>query len=187
MGLYWCRAGIGEACLLPVADRSNETFLAIIKACIFPSTTIVSDCGDVQRSSQQWGLAHRAVKRCVIFMDSLSFPHAITIEVTWENVKVHLRIYWENKGKCVINELKCSLWAGFDIVPELVVQCCVQFITSPLVHIIHLSCLSGYFPNILKIAEIQPIFKKADEQFMKNFRSTSILPVFFFPKYWRRV
>ena len=63
-----------------------------------------------------------------------------------------------------------SLSAGFNYVPELIVKRCVQFITIPLVHIVHLSFPSNYFPDILQIAEIQPLVKKGDEQYTKNYR-----------------
>ena len=51
----------------------------------------------------------------------------------------------------MINRPKSCLSAVFDDVPEIIVEHCVQFITNPLVHMSHLSGLSGYFPNILKI------------------------------------
>jgi hypothetical protein len=64
----------------------------------------------------------------------------------------------------VVNILKGSLSAGFNDVPELIVKCCVQFISFPLVHIFHLSFPNGYFPDILKIAKIQPTVKMGNEQ-----------------------
>jgi len=42
----------------------------------------------------------------------------------------------------------------------------------------HLSFTTGYFPDILKIAHIQPMVKKDDEQYMKNYRPIRILSVF---------
>ena len=86
----------------------------------------------------------------------------------------------------MINILKGSLSAGFNDVPELIVKCYVQFITIPLVHIFHLSFPTGYFLDILKIAKIQPMVKKGDEKIMKNYRTISIL-LLFFPKYCRNL
>ena len=64
----------------------------------------------------------------------------------------------------MINRPKSSLSAVFNDVPVIIVERCVQFVTNPLVHMSHLSGLSGYFPNILKIVQIQPSFRKVDEQ-----------------------
>ena len=68
----------------------------------------------------------------------------------------------------MINILRGSVSAGFNDVPELIVKCCLQFITIPLVLIFHLSFPTRYFPGILKIAKIQPMIKKGHEKFIKN-------------------
>jgi hypothetical protein len=78
----------------------------------------------------------------------------------------------------VINILKGSQSAGFDVVPELIVKRCVWFITIPLVHIFHLPFLTGNFPDIPTIAKIQRMLKKCDEHDMKNYRPISVLSVF---------
>jgi len=41
----------------------------------------------------------------------------------------------ENEVKHVINGLEGSHSAGFDSVPEVIIKCCVQFVTIPLLHI----------------------------------------------------
>ena len=71
-----------------------------------------------------------------------------------------------------INIIKCSLSATFNDVPELIVKRCVQFITIPLVYIVHSSFPTGYFAGILKLGKIQPMARKGDEQYtcMKNYR-----------------
>jgi hypothetical protein len=68
MGLCWCQEGTGDTCLEPVAVRSAETLLAIIKACILPSTTAISDCCgyNVQLLSEE--LAHHYVDCSIIFV-----------------------------------------------------------------------------------------------------------------------
>jgi hypothetical protein len=68
-----------------------------------------------------------------------------------------------------MNILKSSLSAVYNDVPELIVKCCVQFITIHLVLIIHLSFPREYFPDIIKIAKIQPMVKTDDEKIMKNY------------------
>jgi len=44
-----------------------------------------------------------------------------------------------NEVKNVINRLEGSHSAVFDSVPEVIIKCCVQFVTIPLVHIFNLS------------------------------------------------
>ena len=62
--------------------------------------------------------------------------------------------------KCVIHRLKGSLSTQFDDVPELNVKCCFYFIAIPLDHILHLSFLIVYIPDILKVTIIKCVFKK---------------------------
>jgi hypothetical protein len=138
----------------------------------------------VQHSSQQWR-THRSHHR--LLHQFRAFTHGCLHKYDGGHVEArqfHLRPYWENEVKHVINILKGSLSAVYNV-PELIVKCCVQFITFPLVHIFHLSFPMGYFPDILKIAKIQPTVKMGDEQYMKNYRPIWILT--FFPKYWRNV
>jgi hypothetical protein len=66
----------------------------------------------------------------------------------------------ENRVKNVINRLMGSLSAGFDDVPEVTIKYCAQLITIPLAHILNLSSLTAYFPDMLKTVTIQPIFKR---------------------------
>jgi len=44
VGFCWCKAGIRDTSLALVADPAAEILLAMFKAFILPSTTIVSDC-----------------------------------------------------------------------------------------------------------------------------------------------
>jgi hypothetical protein len=83
---------------------------------------------------------------------------ANTIEATWMHLKVTLRRYCENKVICVINGLKGSLLAGFDDVPELIVQCCVYYHSlGPYIPFIF---LIGCFRDILKITKIKLYLRK---------------------------
>ena len=68
-----------------------------------------------------------------------------------ETRQIHLRPTWENKVKRVRNVVTSSLSAGFIDVSESIVKRCVQFITITLVHIVHLSFPTGYFPDIICI------------------------------------
>jgi len=85
----------------------------------------------------------------------------------------------------VISRHKDSPSAGFNDVPELIVKHCVQFIAIPLVHRVLLSFLTGYVPDILKIAQIKPIFKKGDELYEKIIEPYQYNR-FFFPNFVER-
>ena len=67
MGLCWW-AGIGDTCLAPVTYHSAETLLAIIKACILPSTTVTSDCCGYNVHLLNEGLKHHTVDCSIIFV-----------------------------------------------------------------------------------------------------------------------
>jgi hypothetical protein len=97
--------------------------ITIIKACILPSTTIVSDCWMYNVCLHNDGLTHQLLNHSIIFA-AHGCSH-IQSRLKWMHVKVTLRPYWENKIKCVINGLRCSPFAEFDDVLESIVKCCV--------------------------------------------------------------
>ena len=65
--LYLSGVGIRGTCLAPVADRSAEKLFAIIKACILPSTTMISDFCGYNICLLNEVLTHHAVD-CSIFV-----------------------------------------------------------------------------------------------------------------------
>jgi len=89
MGLCWCGFGIGYTCLAPVADRSAVTLLAIIKACVLHSTTIVSDFGGTTFVSAMMDSPLR--QSLCEFRGTWLLTN--TIKPTWMHIKVNLRPY----------------------------------------------------------------------------------------------
>jgi hypothetical protein len=71
----------------------------------------------------------------------------------------------ENIIKC----LKNSDSAGFDEIPEVIVKTSVHYIKKSLTHIFNLSLQKGLFPDSLKVAKIQPIFKKGEKSVITNY------------------
>jgi len=137
-----------DTCVAPVADRCAETLLAIIKACIVPGTTIVSDCWGVQYSSPQWW-THKPFRQSLCeFRGTWMLTN--TIKPTWMHVKVNLRPCWENEVKCVINAFKVFVLAAFDEVAEFIVKCCLL----PFCWTTY--CI--YLSNTLKLTKIQTLF-----------------------------
>ena len=74
--------------------------------------------------------------------------------------------------------LKGKSSAGFDEIPECLVERCIKFIKVPLTHVFNLSLKFGIFPELIKIAKIRPLFKKGDILEIQNYRPISILSVF---------
>jgi len=68
----WVLVGIeresGDTCLAPVADHFAETLLAIIKVCMLPGRTIVSECWVYNARLCSEGLTHQAFDRSVSFV-----------------------------------------------------------------------------------------------------------------------
>ena len=50
-----------------------------------------------------------------------------------------------------------------------------QIIAKPLVHLFNLSFSNWVFPDLLKIANVIPIFKKGDSQDYNNYRPVSLI------------
>ena len=112
----------------------NGSLNEYVYVCIIPSTTIVNDCWyhirhhyrqwllGVQHSSRQWRT--RAPHRWALCLFH-GFIHGCSHKYNWGHVEacqIHLRPYWENEVKHVINILKCSPPAGFNDAPELIVK-----------------------------------------------------------------
>jgi hypothetical protein len=68
----------------------------------------------------------------------------------------------ENEVACVTNSLKGNSSAGFDKIPEFLVNQCTCYLKKTLVHIYNASFQSGIFPDKMKIAKVRPLFKKGD-------------------------
>jgi hypothetical protein len=84
----------------------------------------------------------------------------------------------EHKVENTIKKLKNSYSMGYDEFPEIVIKSCGQYLIKPLAHIFNLSCLSGTFPEMLKLPKIKPIPKGGDEREILNYRLISILSEF---------
>ena len=78
----------------------HQTLLAIIKACILPSTTVAIDCcGYSVFFSMKVSHTTPWIALSVFWCTD---AHRNTMEATWKHVQVHLSPYWESEVKCVI-------------------------------------------------------------------------------------
>jgi hypothetical protein len=75
-------------------------------------------------------------------------------------------------------KLKGKYSAGYDEIPAMLIEHCIQFINKQLTFIFYLSLCSGTFPCVTKIAKVGPVFKKDQKQDILNYRPISILPAF---------
>ena len=84
----------------------------------------------------------------------------------------------ENDVEKVIRQLKLKKASGIDDVPSLLVKICSQEIVSFLTHMINMSLCVGKFPTRLKVVALLPIYKKADETKLENYRPIALLSIF---------
>ena len=64
---------------------------------------------------------------------------------------------------------------GYDEVKIRPLQAVNSVISAPLAYIFNLSIMNGVFPDILKTANIIPLFKKEDSMLFSNYRLVSLL------------
>lgn len=76
-----------------------------------------------------------------------------------------------------LKSLKMSS-AGFDKIPPHVLKYTVSSISLPLTHIINLSFKKGVFPDELKKANVVPIFKSGNINYLNNYRPISVFAAF---------
>ena len=81
-----------------VSDRSAATLIPIIKRCILPGTTILSDCWKAYNSLSAEGYLHETVNHSVqLLFVSESGAHTNNIESWWNALKKSLPKYGTNK------------------------------------------------------------------------------------------
>ena len=68
--------------------------------------------------------------------------------------------------------------AGFDDLKPNIIKKTFDYLLDPLLYIINLSFSSGIVPNLLKRANVTPIYKGGDSTGLDNLRPISVLPVF---------
>ena len=77
----------------------------------------------------------------------------------------------------IIKNLDPNKSHGHDMLSIRMLKLCGESIYKPL-NLIFKSCLkTGQFPSEWKKANVAPVFKKGDKQFVKNYRPISLLPI----------
>lgn len=76
----------------------------------------------------------------------------------------------------ITKDLKSNKSQGHDRISTSLLKQIIHSIVSPLNHIFNLSITTGIVPKSLKMAKVNPIFKKGDPYKISNYRPISILP-----------
>ena len=102
------------------------------------------------------------------------------------NHKVYLREKYTNtfhftkvdelEVNSIIDHLSPKTSYGFDGISTILLKQCKKAIIKPLQISINQARTTGMFPDKLKIAKVQPIYKNEDQMRIKNYRPISLLP-----------
>ena len=82
----------------------------------------------------------------------------------------------EEEISIMISQLNTSKSCGPNSVPTKLLKDNTDIFSSPLKHIINLSFEEGCFPDMLKVANVCPIYKKKCKKKCENYRPISLLP-----------
>ena len=77
----------------------------------------------------------------------------------------------------IVDLLKPKKSCGLDGISNILLKRIISVIKRPLCQIINRSLSNGIFPDLMKIAKVQPLYKAGDIALPDNFRPISLLPV----------
>ena len=77
----------------------------------------------------------------------------------------------------ILRRLDIHKSPGVDNIPSRILQICAKELSVPLSHLFNLSLRSGVMPTLWKSANITPIHKNNNKEFVENYRSISLLPI----------
>ena len=89
---------------------------------------------------------------------------------------IFLSMVTENEIQKIVNDLNNGA-PGYDDIPASILKSALPSIKGPLVHICNLSLIEGVFPEVLKAANVIPLFKSGDAMSFNNYRPVSLLCV----------
>ena len=93
------------------------------------------------------------------------------------NFMLHFQPVTYDAVRKAILSLRKDCSTGHDTIPSKYLKYCVDYITSPICHIINECIRSNYFPNQWKISRISPVPKVDNPKVPSDFRPISILPI----------
>ena len=101
--------------------------------------------------------------------------HKIYLKEKYTNIFEFTKVD-ELEVNSIIDHLSPKASYGFDGISTILLKQCKQAIVKPLQIIINQALTTGIFPDKLKIATVQPIYKNEDQTLIKNYRPISLLP-----------
>ena len=75
----------------------------------------------------------------------------------------------------VLHKLNAKKATGYDSIPSRFLKMGDAYLAPHLAHYVNMSILECDFPDVMKVAEVSPIFKKDNDLLKENFRPVSIL------------
>ncbi len=82
----------------------------------------------------------------------------------------------EHEVQCVMNEIKNKKSTGHEGISNFILKNIGGSILKPLSNLMNMSLVSGYVPDILKVANILPLYKNKEKNLLNNYRPISLLP-----------
>lgn len=107
---------------------------------------------------------------------SKQYPQISSSSISKVSESIFLRPADEAEVFDCINNLKNKKSSGADGISNFIIKCCAIHLTKPLCRLINLAIEQSSFPDILKLAKINPIFKKGDITDWNNYRPIALLP-----------
>ena len=90
--------------------------------------------------------------------------------------KVKFREVSEIEVQKHLKNLKRKCATGLDNIPTRFLKETAHIISKPLTHVINISLTTGVFPEDLKLARVNPIYKSGSKHSFDNYRPISVLP-----------
>jgi len=75
-----------------------------------------------------------------------------------------------------LRNLNAKKATGHDMLPAKLINIACDVLCYPVCNLLNMCITQGKFPNMLKYADVSPIFKKGDRMDVNNYRPVSVLP-----------
>ena len=81
-----------------------------------------------------------------------------------------------NDIRTILKKLNIRKATGCDNIPPKLLRIGAEILCSPITYLVNMAFRTSCFPDMLKQAEVTPIYKKNDVMDKRNYRPVSILP-----------